>query len=63
MSPLGQGRGAPGEVDRERLRHAFHAAALLRDRYDATTVQSWFNGMNPVLNDDASAHVPREVIR
>jgi hypothetical protein len=33
---------APGERDQERLRYAFHAAALLRERYDTTTVQSWF---------------------
>ena len=52
--------GAPGEIDRERLRHAFHAAALLRERNDATTVQSWFKGRNPALNDEAPAHVLRE---
>lgn len=57
VSTWAEGTGAPGEVDRERLRHAFHAAALLREQYDATTVQSWFKGMNPSLNDDAPAHV------
>jgi len=47
-------------ADQDRLRHAFHAAAMLRDRYAAMTVQSWFKGMNPALNDDAPAHVLRE---
>ena len=61
VSSWAEGTGAPGEIDRERLRHAFHAAALLREQYDATTVQSWFKGMNPALNDDAPAHVLREV--
>jgi hypothetical protein len=60
VSTWAEGTGAPGEVDRERLRHAFHAAALLREQYDPTTVQSWFKGMNPSLNDDAPAHVLRE---
>jgi hypothetical protein len=54
------GAGQPGEVDRERLRHAFYAAALLRERYDISTVQSWFKGMNPALNDQAPAQVLRE---
>lgn len=60
VSTWAEGTGAPGEVDRERLRHAFHAAALLREQHDATTVQSWFKGMNPALNDDAPVHVLRE---
>lgn len=54
------GAGEPGEVDRERLRHAFYAAALLRERYDTSTVQSWFTGMNPALNDQAPAQLLRE---
>lgn len=60
VSSWAEGTGTPGEVDQERLRHAFHAAALLRERYDTTTVQSWFKGMNPALGDDAPAHVLRE---
>lgn len=60
VSGWAEGMVTPGEVDQERLRHAFHAAALLRDRYEATTVQSWFKGMNPALDDDAPAHVLRE---
>ncbi len=65
------GAGKPGEDDQQRLRHAFQAAALLRERYDPITIQSWFKGMNPMLNDEAPAMVlrdgdpitaPREVI-
>jgi hypothetical protein len=52
--------GEPGEVDRDRLRHAYHAAALLRERYDATTVQSWFKGMNRSLGDKAPAQLLHE---
>lgn len=51
------GRAKPSETERERLRHAYHAAALLRERYDVATVQSWFQGMNPVLGDLAPAQV------
>lgn len=60
VSSWAEGTSTPGETDQDRLRHAFHAAALLRDRYDATTVQSWFKGMNPTLHDDAPARVLRE---
>jgi len=60
VSTWADGTGAPDEVDRERLRHAFHVAALLRERFDATTVQSWFKGMNPSLNGEAPALVLRE---
>ncbi|MGW6174352.1 hypothetical protein ACWF5H_12730 [Arthrobacter sp. NPDC055138] len=60
VSAWAEGKETPGEIERERLRHAFHAAALLRERYDAATVQSWFKGMNPALNGDAPAHVLRD---
>lgn len=60
VSTWADGSGAPGERDRERLRHAYHAAAVLRERYDATTVQSWFKGMNPSLDDQAPAQLLRE---
>ena len=60
VSSWADGQGAPGEKDQERLRHAYHAAALLRERYDAVTVQSWFKGMNPALNDASPARVLRE---
>lgn len=60
VSDWAAGASEPGEIDQERLQHAYHAAALLRDRYDATTVQSWFKGMNPALADQAPAQVLRE---
>lgn len=60
VSTWADGAGEPGEADQERLRHAFHAASLLRERYDATTVQSWFKGINPTLNDEAPAQLLRE---
>lgn len=60
VSTWAEGTGVPGELESQRLRHAFHVAALLRERYDATTVQSWFKGMNPSLDDDAPAHILRE---
>lgn len=60
VSTWAKGTGVPRELDRQRLRHAFHVSALLRERYDATMVQSWFTGMDPSLNDDAPAHILRE---
>ncbi|MDP3949518.1 hypothetical protein [Microbacterium sp.] len=60
VSTWADGTGQPGEIDRERLRHAFYAAAVLRERYDIATVQSWFKGMNPAMNDEAPAQVLRE---
>lgn len=51
------GTGTPGELDQDRLRHAYHAAAMLRERFDPITVQSWFKGMNPMLDDNAPAQV------
>jgi hypothetical protein len=57
VSEWAAGLGRPGELERERLQHAYHVAALLRERYDAATVQSWFKGLNPSLNDTAPAQV------
>lgn len=54
------GQRSPGEIDADRLRLAFQIAGLLRERYSATTVQSWFKGMNPALGDAAPARVLRE---
>lgn len=54
------GQRSPGQVDADRLRLAFQIAALLRERYSAVTVQSWFKGMNPALGDNAPARVVRE---
>ncbi|GAA3772738.1 hypothetical protein GCM10022240_25940 [Microbacterium kribbense] len=60
VSTWAEGASTPGETDQQRLRNAFYAASLLRESYDATTVQSWFRGMNPALNDQAPAQVLRE---
>jgi len=44
----------------ERLRAAYHIAALLRDHEGSATVQAWFKGMNPQLEDQAPAQLLRE---
>lgn len=54
------GTRSPGEVDRDRLFVAYQIAALLRERNEAITVQSWFKGMNPALNDVSPARLLRE---
>lgn len=43
-----------------RLRTAYHAAALLREKDSAAVVQAWFQGMNPRLEDVAPARLLRE---
>ncbi|TDW26956.1 hypothetical protein [Cryobacterium psychrophilum] len=43
-----------------RLRTSFYVMAMLRDRESASTVASWFQGMNPELNDVSPARVLRE---
>ncbi|WP_156401751.1 hypothetical protein [Agromyces sp. Soil535] len=61
--PVGEwasGARNPGEMDADRLRLAYQIAALLRERNEAVTVQSWFKGMNPALNDVSPARVLRE---
>jgi hypothetical protein len=42
------------------LRTAYFIAALLREREGAATVQSWFKGMNPQLDDQAPARLLRD---
>ncbi|MFC6355634.1 hypothetical protein [Luethyella okanaganae] len=54
------GTRKPGEDDRDRLLVAYQIAALLRERNEAVTVQSWFKGMNPALNDVSPARVLHE---
>jgi hypothetical protein len=44
----------------ERLRTAYSIAMLLCEREGAATVQSWFQGMNPRLGDQAPARVLRD---
>jgi len=54
------GRRSPGGEDESRLRLAFQACRLLRDRYSATTIQTWMMGANPSLGQEAPARVIRE---
>jgi len=54
------GERTPGETDVDRLRLAYQIAALLREHNEAVTVQSWFKGMNPALDDVSPARVLRE---
>jgi hypothetical protein len=54
------GRRGPGAEDEARLRLAFQAARLLRDRYDTTTIQSWLMGSNPALDHEAPARYIRQ---
>jgi hypothetical protein len=55
------GKREPGADDRDRLLAAYQIAALLRESdNEAVTVQSWFKGMNPALNDVSPARVLRE---
>ena len=43
-----------------RLRTAYHAAALLREKDSAPVVQAWFQGMNPRLDDVSPARLLRD---
>ncbi len=54
------GRHSPGSEDESRLRLAFQACRLLRDRYGTTTIQTWMMGANPSLGHEAPARVIRE---
>ncbi|KGJ72308.1 hypothetical protein GY21_16285 [Cryobacterium roopkundense] len=51
------GERTPSAEVVQRLRVTFHVMALLRDRESASTVASWFQGMNPELEDRAPARV------
>lgn len=43
----------------QRLRVAYHVAGLLNEREGKATVQSWFQGSNPQLDDEAPARLLR----
>jgi hypothetical protein len=61
--PVGEwanGTRKPSEETLGRLRAAYFAAVLLGEREGAATVQSWFQGMNPELNDHAPARLLRD---
>lgn len=50
----------PGTETVDRLRKTYHIAALLREVEGAATVQSWFKGMNPQLDDQPPARILRD---
>ncbi|MDR7184577.1 hypothetical protein J2X85_001600 [Microbacterium trichothecenolyticum] len=61
--PVGEwatGQRSPGSQDEARLRLAFQAARLMRERYDTATIQSWLMGSNPALGYEAPARYIRE---
>jgi hypothetical protein len=61
--PIGEwanGTNEPSLEKLERLRTAYSIAMLVREREGAATVQSWFQGMNPRLGDQAPARVLRD---
>lgn len=54
------GDRAPSTDADHRLRVAYHVAALLYEREGKATVQSWFQGSNPLLEDNAPARLLRD---
>ena len=54
------GQRTPSDAAAQRLRTAFQIVALLREREGASTVASWFQGLNPELGDRSPARVLRE---
>ena len=54
------GARSPSPAAMPRLRAAYHAAGMLRQKDSAAVVQAWFQGMNPQLDDAAPARVLRE---
>lgn len=60
VSDWASGHRSPGAEDEARLRLAFQAARLMRERYDTATIQSWLMGSNPALSYEAPARYVRE---
>lgn len=54
------GEREPSAQTLTRLRMAYRVATLLREKDSAAVVQSWFQGMNPRLDDVAPARLLRE---
>ena len=50
----------PSTATVTRLRTAYHAAAMLREKDTAGVVQAWFQGLNPQLDDTSPARALRE---
>lgn len=59
VSDWASGQRSPGAEDEARLRLAFQAARLMRERYDTATIQSWMMGSNPALDFEAPARYIR----
>jgi phage-related minor tail protein len=55
-----EGVRSPSGEAVQRLRTSYYVMAMLRDRESPATVASWFQGMNPELEDVAPARVLRE---
>lgn len=55
-----EGQRQPAAPVERRLRLAFQVAGLLAERDDARVIQSWFQGMNPQLDDDSPARMLRD---
>lgn len=53
------GSRAPGADVVQRLRTAYYVAGILSERETATTVQAWFQGMNPEFGDQSPAALLR----
>lgn len=50
----------PDDAVEQRLRLAHTVLVIVRAHFDAQTVASWFQGMNPTLSDHAPAWIIRE---
>lgn len=61
------GRAAPPPAVDAVLRATFHAVKLLEQVESAETIRAWFEGMNPLLDDQAPASLirtePERVLR
>lgn len=55
-----EGSMAPDPDNASRLRTTFEATLILTQRWDPTTIATWFKGMNPELGDEAPARAIRE---
>jgi hypothetical protein len=54
------GERTPSESIVQRLQVAYYVAGLLHEREGKATVQSWFRGLNPQLDDNAPAQALRD---
>lgn len=54
------GQAVPQKDVEQRLRLAYHVAALLRQSDSEGVVQAWFVGLNPELNDAVPITLLRE---